>query len=104
MVATLPAADHPDESIVSGDRLIGDTAELACRLRHIPPAHPAPFAQRPTMDPGQGTYLRVAWRVRSTPRVTEDSFVLPVVTIARQLATGELDPPRWCEIARRRPP
>jgi hypothetical protein len=64
MIAALPAADHPDEGVVRGDRLAGDTTELACRLRHVPPMRPAPLAQRPAIDPGQGPYLRVSWHIR----------------------------------------
>jgi hypothetical protein len=38
MIPAFPAADRPDQSVVRGDRLAGDTTELSCRLRHVPPA------------------------------------------------------------------
>jgi hypothetical protein len=80
MVTTLPAADHPDQSVVRGDRLASDTTELSCRLRHVPPARPAPFAQRPAINTGHGAYLRVALHIR------EHGSVLPSIHSCSQVS------------------
>src|SRR6266568_1812424 len=98
MVAAFPAADHPDQSVGRGDRLAGDMTELACRLRHIPSARPAPFAQRPAIDTGHGAHLRVAWHISEYGPCYRACTRAPRCHYRRQAATGELDPPvgaRW---------
>jgi hypothetical protein len=66
VIAALPRADHPDEAVMGGDGLVGGSAELPCRLGHVPTAGPAPFTQAAAIDPGHRAYLRVAVRLGST--------------------------------------
>ena len=94
VVAAFPAADHPDEALVGGYRLARGTAEPPCHLRHVPPAGPAPFAQRATVDPGHRAYLRVSVTSGARRAPGYSRLLLPV-TIARLRATGELVLPRW---------
>jgi hypothetical protein len=43
--AALPAANHPHQAVMGGDRLFCRSPQLACQLRHIPAAGSAPFTE-----------------------------------------------------------